>query len=333
MEENQKKLVPRFNTKQFKEHFRMNPHAFYSLENVGGEKLSSSSVCVQKQLLSVIWLLATPDSYRSVAQRFDLAKSSLHACFITVVNVLNEIAPNVISWPAGENLMNVEKKFRRMAGLSDVIGAIDASLILIKAPEIDAQYYVCRKRFHALILQAVCDRDLVFTDCFAGYPGSIGDLRVFRNSDLYKDVDVNREALFPNDEYVIGDKTYPVLPWCIPPYLNRVNLTPDQERVRNNFNTILSKTRQVIKRAFALLKGRFPRLKYFDMDRMDLMPHTIISCCVLHNICLRSIDEDIGDYIREGAEIEVNEPEKPMEVNNRAEAEGMTKRDYIAACL
>ena len=62
--------------------------------------------------------------------------------------------------------------------------------------QVDSQCYITRKKFHAVILQAVCDKDLLFTDCFAGYPGSVGDLRVFRNSDLYKDARANPGALF-----------------------------------------------------------------------------------------------------------------------------------------
>lgn len=63
-----------------------------------------------------------------------------------------------------------------------------------------------------MVLQAVCDSELRFTDCFAGYPGSVDDRRIFRNSELYLDAEHNVNALFPNGEYIIGDKAYPVLP-------------------------------------------------------------------------------------------------------------------------
>jgi len=43
-------------------------------------------------------------------------------------------------------------------------------------------------------LQAVCDAELRFLDCFAGFAGSVGDRRVFRNSDLWKKVNTNRAA-------------------------------------------------------------------------------------------------------------------------------------------
>ena len=67
-----------------------------------------------------------------------------------------------------------------------------------------------------MILQAVCDSDRRFTDCFTGYPGSVGDVRVLRNSDLYTSVRQNPDNFFPDTEYIIGDKIYPVLTWLIP---------------------------------------------------------------------------------------------------------------------
>lgn len=98
---------------------------------------------------------------------------------------------------------------------------------------------------------------------------------------------------------MLGDKTYPPLTWLLPPYVNRGNLTGKE----NYFNTKVSVSRQVIEIAFALLKGRFRRLKYVDMNRTDLIPATVLAACVLHNICINcdSINEE---YIQEGMNIE-----------------------------
>lgn len=65
----------------------------------------------------------------------------------------------------------------------------------------------------------------MFLDCFTGYPGSVGDIRIFRNSDLWSEVQRDRQLYFPNEEYIIGDKAYPVLRWCISAFRDRGNLT------------------------------------------------------------------------------------------------------------
>jgi hypothetical protein len=56
---------------------------------------------------------------------FDLAKSSLSAAFIRVIKALNSLAPRVIKWPEGERLNNIIRRFHAIAGLDNVIGAID----------------------------------------------------------------------------------------------------------------------------------------------------------------------------------------------------------------
>lgn len=82
-----------------------------------------------------------------------------------------------------------------------------------------------RKNHFAIILQAVCDGELRFTDCFAGYASSVNDIRIFRNSDLWKDVQNNYHHYFPTGEFIIENEAYSVLTWCISLYRNFGNLT------------------------------------------------------------------------------------------------------------
>ncbi|XP_036146940.1 putative nuclease HARBI1 [Monomorium pharaonis] len=329
-------VVPRFSSRQFKEHFRMTPNCFSLLENklspmLENNNIGRSHISPRVQLLAVLWLLATPDSYRSVGLQFNLAKSSLNHCVRRVIQALCNISSDIIKWPSVTNMSTIKDKFKRIAGLENVLGAIDGSYIEIPAPSIDAHCYLTRKCRYAVILQAVCDADLRFTDCYAGYPGSVGDLRVFRNSDLWYSVNRNRHFFFPNEEFIIGDKAYPSLGWCLTAYRDNGHLT----QIENNFNYILSQTRQTVERAFALLKGRLRRLKYLDMSRVDLIPATILACCVLHNICLGDIDDEIENYVVEGN----RENEQNRENNEECEHienydnEGITKRNYLATIL
>ncbi|KAJ1530202.1 hypothetical protein ONE63_005129 [Megalurothrips usitatus] len=312
--------IPRYSDSQFRQHFRLTRTTYQNLEHMLGPALDGHEILtgrprieVRKQLMSVLWLLATPDSYRSVADRFDMGKSILHDSFQRVILALVGEAHTIIRWPTGPTLQRVKARFSRIGVLPNVIGAIDGSYIQIPRPKVDGQFYNTRKNFYAVTLQAVCDADLFFTDCFAGHPGSVPDVRVFRNSDLWATVQNNLLQYFPEDEYIIGDKAYPVLSWCIPPFINRGILTEKQKR----FNTALSSMRQVIERAFALLKGRFRRLKYLDMQRIDIIPQTILACCVLHNVCLLGMDEDNDDFLREGLEnnqaVDVNNDPVPIQ--------------------
>lgn len=63
-------VVPRYNTRQFRQHFRLTPTAFESILNKITPILSKVEykgrpiISPHTQLLAILWLLATPDSYR-----------------------------------------------------------------------------------------------------------------------------------------------------------------------------------------------------------------------------------------------------------------------------
>lgn len=238
-------------------------------------------------------------NFRSVGSRFNMGKASLYWCFVRVVNALNEIAHEIIKWPDHGERNAIKNRFRAFAGVEGVVGAIDGKYMSIKAPQEQPQQYINRKCFHAITLQAISLPNLKFIDCFTGYPSSVSDIRVFRNSPIYQGFLQNTNNYFEENEFIIGDKAYPLHKWCIPPYIDRGTLTPAQIY----FNKCHTKTRQVVERSFALLVGRFRRLKdMLDMTRMDMIPKTILACCVLHNICLMDPNELIEVYVNDGGE-------------------------------
>lgn len=232
---------------------------------------------------------------RSVGKKFDMGKSSLFVSFYRVILALNKLAGAVIRWPDAARRAENERLFRRLAGVRGAIGAIDGSYVPIKAPTKNSHVYINRKCFFGITLQAVADPELRFINCFAGYPSSVGDARIFRNSPIYREMETRYDEYFDMQQFIIGDKAYPCKKFCLPPYIERYNITP-RER---NFNTLQARTRQVIERAFALLFGRFRRLRYLDMSRTDLIPYTVIAVCVLHNLCIAK-DEELEVYITEG---------------------------------
>ncbi|KMQ86288.1 nuclease harbi1 [Lasius niger] len=220
------RIIPLLTKDQFRKHFRMIPNVFENLEALLGPVLSVTNgkavIPVRKQLLATLWLLATPDSYRSVGERFDIAKSSLSYSFMRVIEAINDIAGQFIKWPRGQYLQETfGEKFRS----TNKITSLKMNLSLATK--------------------------------------------------------------------------LPVLSWCIPPYIDRGQLTNAQKK----FNYEISAKRSVIERAFALLKGRFRRLKYLDMNVDEMIPYVIIACTVLHNICLKGVDDNVEDLIEERAEV------------------------------
>ncbi|XP_044005894.1 putative nuclease HARBI1 [Aphidius gifuensis] len=225
-----------------------------------------------------------------------MSKSDLWLAFVKVVSALNTISPEVIVWPNRENRQQTVQSFQNVAGLRGVVGDVHGTYIRIKTPQVYPQSYTCRKFYSAITLQGISNNNLYFLDCFTGYPGSVADIRIFRQSDIYNELTNDRQLFLDDDQFIIGDKAYPLEPWCITPWVaNRVS-TPREI----NFNTAHARTRTAIERAWALFFGRFRRMQYLDMSRIDLIPSTIIACCVLQNICRMDPNSLIELFEQEG---------------------------------
>lgn len=70
-------------------------------------------------------------------------------------------------------------------GFPGVVGLIDGTHISIRAPIEEPDAYINRKKFHSLNVQVICDENMVFIDILAGWPGSVHDSRILRNSTVY----------------------------------------------------------------------------------------------------------------------------------------------------
>ncbi|EFA01169.1 Putative nuclease HARBI1-like Protein [Tribolium castaneum] len=296
-------------------------HLFHKRDKeLGGRK----QIGPEKALLVTLWTLATPDSYRSIGERFGIAKSSVYFCLQTVINViLHELTHRFIKWPTEDETVYVANRFAKY-GLPKVIGVIDGCHIPIKKPVENSIDYFNRKKFYSMVLQGVCKPDLTFIDCDIRWPGSVHDGRVLRTSDIYP---IAEQLCRPN-YYVIGDSAYPLKKWLITPYRNNGHLLPQQVY----FNRMLAKTRVVIENTFALLKGRFRRLKdYLDRDKPEDIIQTVMAACTLHNICLVEGEDEVEQYILEGRDDDHAIP--MVALYNQNDNEAAERRDELCRTM
>ncbi|XP_043473414.1 putative nuclease HARBI1 [Leptopilina heterotoma] len=191
--------------------------------------------------------------------------------------------------------MQSEASFREIAGFPNAIAAVDGCHIPISAPANDAVYYVNRKNFHSLLLQAICDSKRRFIDVFAGVCGSVHDARVWEMSDIKMAIEEDQDRFCPQQTHIVGDSAYGLSETLMTPFRDNGHLT----RTEKNYNIAHSRTRVVIERSFALLKGRFRRLKYLYLQNVIYGPLIIVACCVLHNICLDFDDEMNAEILEE----------------------------------
>ncbi len=172
-----------------------------------------------------LYWLAHAASYRVVSLAFDIPKSTVHDIVHRISRAVIGILRRVIALPTSDDLEEVGAGFAQLAGspaFRMVAGAIDGCHIRIKPPASDAPCYFNRKLFHSVQLQAITDHKGKFVDIFVGYPGSVHDARVLKNSPLY-----TGRLYPPAGKCILGDGGYPCLsaPICL--------ITPYREPVQN----------------------------------------------------------------------------------------------------
>ncbi|KAL3060951.1 hypothetical protein OYC64_009209 [Pagothenia borchgrevinki] len=244
------------------------------------------------EVLLVVYWLAHGLSYSVVSRVFDVLKTTVFDIVHRMCEAILCLLEKVIHFPTQAQCAEVGNGFHRLANspanspaFSHCVGAIDGCHIRIKAPNSPhAQDYLNRKLFLSVQLQGICDSYGKFLDIFVGYPGSVHDTRVLRNSPVFV-----RGCYPPAGHYIVGDGGYP----CLREPLNLI--TPYREplrgRVEARFNRHHARARSVVERAFGMMKARWRGIffKALEVDH-SFSPKVIAVCAMLHNICLTAGD-------------------------------------------
>lgn len=223
-------------------------------------------VSLEKKVHITLWLLSNHSiSFRATSDLFGLSKGTAHMIFLEITRAIAELRHMYIRWPnAGQCNRNGAEVHERF-GIPGVIGCIDGCHIPIKAPKENPVDFYNRKMFHSVVLQGVCDNSLKFTDIYIGMTGRVHDARIFRNSPLYHHID---NGLINDEQHLLADSAYGLSVNVLTPYRNNGHLTRGQIR----FNRKHAGARSAIERAFGMLKGKFRRLKFLDVELLDYLP-------------------------------------------------------------
>ncbi|XP_036141516.1 protein ANTAGONIST OF LIKE HETEROCHROMATIN PROTEIN 1 isoform X2 [Monomorium pharaonis] len=285
----------------------------------GRSNFERITISAEKQLYIGLYVLGTPDSYRSVVTKFDVSKATAWRAVKRVVKGLCKHRNYFIRWPNQREMNDCRQRLQMQYGFPGVIGALDGTHVCISAPAKEAQCYINRKRRHSLQLQVICNDKLKFLHCYAGLPGSVHDMRVFKYLGFQEKCS---DEYFSNNTHIIADSAYILQKHVMIPYKDTGHLTDKEIR----YNKLLSSTRMIVERSIGLLKGRWRcLLDKLPMPRTDLIPYYIISC-VLHNICLLQDDEFKYPVIIDDNR---NAEPRPMIVNQLLHNEGLMKRERI----
>ncbi|XP_036151281.1 protein ALP1-like isoform X2 [Monomorium pharaonis] len=267
-------------------HFRLSREVTYRLINQFSEseiftslqdEVGRQKIIAEKHILCYLWFVGHHSaSYRDVADRFGITLSALYNIITRVTDFILTLANNIIRYPNAAEKAETAIFYQNAKGFPNIIGSVDGTHIRIDRPAEDSDSYINRKQFFSIHLQGTVDHKMKFIDVFIGYPGSVHDVRVFRNSSLYHDL----RELCSDNYYLLGDSAYPCLRGLMVPYRDNGHSTCGQ-RI---FNRKLSSCRVTIKNAFGCLKQRFRQLYHLKLRDITRIVCVIHACCVLHNM-------------------------------------------------
>lgn len=296
-------VVPKYNEMDLKAHFRLTKDVVETMmEDLQLKPLVVKTKPEVSPLLSfllMLWVLANQEPFRSVGDRFGLGRGHAHHVFIKICKRIYNAKRRYIKWPQNHDfLRTVVTKFNELRGnfsFPNVIGCVDGTHVLIPAQRDDNSFYN-RKGTHSMLVQGICDADMVFTDIYCGWPGSTHDSRMWQESPIY-----NRLKNHPVSQefHLLGDTAYPLDTFIMVPFKDNGHLSLRQKR----FNQILSSTRVVIEQAFGRLKGLWRRLKFLDIKNLKYFKYIVITSCILHNVCIREgieyVNIDLAGFVDE----------------------------------
>ncbi|KAJ8310300.1 hypothetical protein KUTeg_012165 [Tegillarca granosa] len=81
-----------------------------------------------------------------------------------------------------------------------------------------------------IVRNLIVDDTLIINNAYTGWPGSVHDARVLRNSQFYDDAAQRKNVSRGN--YILADAAYPLKRWIMTPYKDNGHLTPQQKKVQ-----------------------------------------------------------------------------------------------------
>jgi len=291
-----------------------------------------------------------------VADKAALGKSTVGDILRQVCSAISVNFGHLIAWPVGRRLPKVAGGFQSKQGLPNCIGAIDGSHVYIASPSntIVAADHRNRLKSFSILLQGVVDSKCYFTSINTGPPGSLHDSAHFKTTELFRKAEDGIMGGFHDDPmawptalpfppYILGDRGYPLLSWCITPFkMGPMGLPLSREEAW--FNRKHSSTRMSVERGFGILKARFKEVGTKTSLKLDFLPTVVHACCILHNVLLASKDRTLDQILidcnlpamnecdtTQKEEEDVFQPPRPMRLvsEERALLEGQMAREDL----
>lgn len=277
----------------------------------------------EQQVAACLFYLASGCDFVRASAAVGWSKTSVHRCVKEVTSaIFHVLGPVHVKLPSTKeefdtNVLGFQsfargKWVRNTPGIPQVWGAMDGSHIPIKKPAHSGDAYINRKGFFSINMHAVCDHNAKFMDVYVGNSGRNHDVDVLHQSPFWSSLQngalgescrQNARTLTAK-EYngsevemvvplmVIADAAYVIGPYVLPAFKEGESTISAQRLVFQNKHKT---TRNVVERAFGVLKNRWRCLLTPMQLDLAIIPTVVSACVVLHNICIEYREADPTD--------------------------------------
>ncbi|XP_070667098.1 protein ALP1-like [Malus domestica] len=266
------------------EQLRVSKSAFKQLceilQGIGG-LVRTRNVSIEESVAIFFNILAHNLKFRVIGFHYYRSKETISRQFHNVLHAMMKISQEYVKYQPCVIGNSEREKWR---WFENCLGALDGTLIPVTITAEERPRYRDRKGDISTNMLGVCGPDLRFFYVLPGWEGSASDARVLRDA-------LHRSNRFhvPNDKYYLVDAGYTNGPGFLAPYRGtRYHLKEwvgnrRPENYKELYNLRHSRARNVIERAFGLLKKRWSILRTPSFFDIKTQVRIINACCVLHN--------------------------------------------------
>jgi len=258
---------------------------------------SNRTISVEEKTLVFMRALAGKDIQES-ANKFSRSVSTVHNVLHEVVEIVSSNADVFIVSFCHETHPNISEDDRFSHYFHNCIGAVDGSHIPVHVPSIQCAPFRNRKGYLSTNVCAIVDFNCLFTHVNVGWSGSASDPQVFNDS-------CTKGLAIPADKYLLADAGYGLCEKLLTPYrgvryhLKEWNAALEVGQYpatkEELFNLRHASLRNIIERAFGILKHRFPLLTGTHPFHYPFQVKLFLCCFCMHTF-VRSNQTDCDEF-------------------------------------
>lgn len=157
------------------------------------------------QIMIALRFYATGSFQEVVGDIFGVSKATVCMCIRRVSQVLSNSLNGVVSFEDQRGADATKRQFFDRFGMPGVIGCVDGTHVRIVCPSQYEGVYVCRKGYHSINIQLICDYNLKILNTVIKHPGSAHDARILRESMVFHAFEQDPPPL---TGHLLGDSAY-----------------------------------------------------------------------------------------------------------------------------